>query len=341
MTNKPKTRKPIKTKEPKPIKTKEPKTKKKEKENVYGFPTCDSKLNYPPGYHFTFQNTKKEKNFSKPLQEEPCNHMNCTNMVTVGGPFCKKHLKSHLDYVISPSEHGLGLFTTKKRKKGEPLFVYIGDSLSKDEMNATYGVGSSFLAPYVVNTFVNGEISFIDSALNRHFSSFVNHSGTPNTRLGVGIKRKDGKFIFLNIDGDHHLETSRNNSMLVTFTAIEDIPTGGEILIDYFDDETYDPNIFTSSKHHTCFVPEQSKSLKPSSSPSSSSNQSPSSSSSSSSSNKKKPQDLEDDDDVVKSLLRLTADPLPIRTSDGLIKWQNDDPIGSKHNPIVLFGGRR
>ena len=85
------------------------------------------------------------------------------------------HTVSILGLTIKPSpipDAGLGLFAVKDFPRGSHLTPYLGEILSKSQLDDRYG-DDNFTAPYAVSISSN---VFIDSACHRCIGAYANGS---------------------------------------------------------------------------------------------------------------------------------------------------------------------
>jgi len=188
-------------------------------------------------YHYTNYDTKKRpEGFAKVLNESLCQYPGCNKMVQISLPLCRHHLKDQYHIEVKESgirEAGYGLFTTKKIKHTRTrLFTYDGEIIDKNIMNSRYANEKSF-APYVFQT-ESGVI--IDAALNRHFSSFINHApdseGNEKGKANLCAREdeEDGK---------------------IGIFTLRDINKGEELLMSYGNP----PSISSMVTYGTCVIP--------------------------------------------------------------------------------------
>jgi len=148
------------------------------------------------------------------------------------------HLANVRGLLIGPSAHGLGLFSTQGDRltkaereiftpdkpvfrKGQKIVEYIGEHLSKEEVEYRY---DEFTAPYAIQC---GPDDYIDAALIRCAASVANTAPK---------KQCNCKFI----TDSHHK---------VYLQATKDILPGKEILVDYGDEYVIsEPNVAFSTK---------------------------------------------------------------------------------------------
>ena len=121
-------------------------------------------------------------------------------------PYCFQHARSLLGLEIKDStipNAGLGVFATKPFAVNEAISPYIGETLTKTQMEERYGQD---VAPYALKLSKN---RFIDSACKRGTGSFINTKpGHNNARFSV-----------------HHTSA--------TVRATRPIPAGKEIFVTY------------------------------------------------------------------------------------------------------------
>lgn len=124
---------------------------------------------------------------------------------------------------------GYGLFTTRKIKLNDKiLFKYEGEEMSIEDVNGKYGKTDNF-APYVFK--VSSSNKYTDTACDRHFTSYINHSKTPNLDK-LDFQDDTGKWF-------------------VAFKANRSIEKDEELFIDYISF----PQQITNIIYDTCVIP--------------------------------------------------------------------------------------
>jgi ribonuclease HI/exonuclease III len=132
---------------------------------------------YPPVgplFHFS----RGSALFESPLIETPCQGLGpsglpCPLVTLFHAPYCMSHAVSILGLTVKPSpipDAGLGLFATREFAPGSHLTSYLGEILSKEQLEARYG-DDSFTAPYAVSVSTN---IFIDAACFRGIGAYAN-----------------------------------------------------------------------------------------------------------------------------------------------------------------------
>lgn len=164
-----------------------------------------------------------DASFECALKMDPCSAPGCIKSVTIGLPYCKKHLRTELGLSIKPSRiphSGLGVFATSKRSgaatdvvfpKGAVICAYGGETLSLRDLILRYGVSELRTAPY---TIAYDDEVFLDAACFRSVGSMVNHSMDANASF-----EKQGAGVVL--------------------VASRDITNGEEVLVDYGKDYVF------------------------------------------------------------------------------------------------------
>jgi len=250
---------------------------KNDLKNIYNTEEDEDKLMF---YHFN--ELENHINFGRVLHMSKCCKDNCSKMVQLTKPFCKKHLKENYNVEVKKStiqDAGYGLFTIEDIKKSDNiLFKYEGEELSENEIDAKYGKTDDVFAQYsfratpvfptktiqlqfeaamkledfekakniLLNYFSSSEtvnivecylendslkdVMIIDTACNRHFSSFINHSFKPNLST-------------VHIYNDHKWS--------IGFKALRDIKRGSELFINY----TREPHKSLKVDSSTCVIP--------------------------------------------------------------------------------------
>ena len=107
----------------------------------------------------------------------------CTKRCVIGVPYCWIHLQYQYKLKIKPStieNGGLGLFAFDKKagnqpifEKGQKIIKYVGEQVTREELDDRYGDDHIYTAPYAIQ--VNKNL-FLDSALIRGVGSLANHS---------------------------------------------------------------------------------------------------------------------------------------------------------------------
>lgn len=126
---------------------------------------------------FTFVNEAEDKAFSCKLQAVRCvgkrkDGQRCTRNTIKSLDRCWQHLKSELGLVIKPSNilgAGNGLFTIRYIPKDKNICRYLGEKLTKQQLDQRYGIHAT--APYALE-WKRGYV--IDSACERGVGSWIN-----------------------------------------------------------------------------------------------------------------------------------------------------------------------
>jgi len=127
-------------------------------------------------------------------------------------PLCDKHLALKMGLQIKPSEvHGLGLFTIKERKRGDPLCPLAGEIRSEAQLNALYSYthNPECVAPYCMRI----ASKRVDAFRLRYAWVFANHSRDSNCKVksdGLYATRfiKAGEELLLDYGQDYRFNTT-------------------------------------------------------------------------------------------------------------------------------------
>ena len=69
------------------------------------------------------------------------NGKQCSKKATLTHPYCEEHTESELGFIVKKSlveNAGLGLFTTRKYKRGDVVVEYTGEVLTTEQYNKRY-----------------------------------------------------------------------------------------------------------------------------------------------------------------------------------------------------------
>jgi len=120
------------------------------------------------------------------------NDRKCKAKVCIGVPYCWQHLRIRHHLRIKASEYGKGLFAEHPKRehdheicfnKNDIICPYIGESLTRAQLNGRYGEET---APYAVNH-IN---KYFDAALRRGAGSLANHANPPNFNAAYVYRTK-------------------------------------------------------------------------------------------------------------------------------------------------------
>jgi hypothetical protein len=154
-----------------------------------------------------------------PLQKLPCTAPGCNVLVTIGHPYCTKHLVEHYGVKIAPSQipgAGNGLYTTKPLLAGSYIVPYIGEVISDADFDKRYN-SEGITAPYTV---AEDDGTYIDAAYIRGVGATAN---TQVSRHGMSLLRLCNS----------HLVDHPNSIYPVWLQARVDIAPGEEIYVFY------------------------------------------------------------------------------------------------------------
>ena len=149
---------------------------------------------------FRFWTGNHENEFSCRLKSVRCayvskaTHARCPVHITVGLPFCPRHLAQERKVAIQPSllvPGQMGLFVHAPGvSPGDIVFrlhdriiEYAGEDISAAEVERRYGAGSDFTAPYVLNI----KTWFVDAACVRGAAAFANGVGRVADGANAGV----------------------------------------------------------------------------------------------------------------------------------------------------------
>lgn len=114
----------------------------------------------------------------------------CRKQAVIGLPFCYIHSKTYLRLEVRDSEiegAGKGVFAYNPHadhgrvfSRGQFICEYVGEVLTKDEVDERYGDTDDLTAPYVIQVSAN---RFLDAACRRGIAGVINHSTTPNVQF--------------------------------------------------------------------------------------------------------------------------------------------------------------
>ena len=145
----------------------------------------------PLGKRNVFVFSDGKVSFEGELKDERCEGENekgerCIEITCMHPPFCLWHMNKVLGLSIRPSlipGAGRGLFAVRDFKKNVKLTPYVGEMLTKRELESRYG--SESVAPYALLITNN---KYIDSACVRGVGAYANAAlkeGEANARLSV------------------------------------------------------------------------------------------------------------------------------------------------------------
>ncbi|MBX9853599.1 MAG: SET domain-containing protein [Cytophagaceae bacterium] len=135
----------------------------------------------------------------------------CKRMTVITHPYCAVHTKQELGLVVATSQiklAGLGLYTTKKIKKGTDIIEYDGERISTGKYNKRYEKEDYGAYGMTVNKRVAIDARKTSSGLGRYVCDYTGSGKKPNTE---------------------YLE----DKGIVYITAKRDIEPGEELLVDY------------------------------------------------------------------------------------------------------------
>jgi hypothetical protein len=122
-------------------------------------------------------------------------------------------LQLRVDDSLIPNA-GKGVFATESIFKHQPITKYMGDILSKEELDAKYGADDIYLAPYA---FELNEEWYVDPIENRFVAGYIN----------AGLCPQHNNVMFEVVKHWNPRESQ------VWIMAKRDIQQGEELLIDY------------------------------------------------------------------------------------------------------------
>ena len=138
--------------------------------------------------------------FSGPLKVVRCAYVSpdgvaCPVHITVGLPFCRRHLALEGKVVIKESvlvPGELGLFVDSPgAEPGDIVFrprdnivEYVGDDITAAELQRRYGAGDACVAPYVLHI---GDEQYIDAACVRGAAACANGVGRVSDGANAGF----------------------------------------------------------------------------------------------------------------------------------------------------------
>lgn len=115
----------------------------------------------------------------------------CAGEAWAGAPVCPAHADYEYGVAIAPSAiEGLGLFATSEFRPGDRICPYVGERLTRAELEARYPGDAT--APYAVTT-AKGVI--VDAARLRGLGSFANSGIDPNAVLTDRPELRATRFI--------------------------------------------------------------------------------------------------------------------------------------------------
>lgn len=147
-----------------------------------------------PSYVFVTSRRKDGRVvFSAPLKKRRCKARGCELSVSIGRPYCRRHLISHLGLVIGESDllrkyKGIvtnGVFACRDFCKGDVVAHYSCERATESDLDTRYGGLTDTLHAYSLDDGVasNKSSRYLDAALDRCVASMINDSyGLPRAR---------------------------------------------------------------------------------------------------------------------------------------------------------------
>jgi len=164
----------------------------------------------------------------------------CKVKVTIGLPYCWRHMRALLGVKVAPSRlenAGKGVFAVRNFKKGEFITPYDGEILSKRELDKRYP-GEETVASYTLRYKMRNR--FIDSACERSVGAIFNmhpERKRNNVHLVTAkswARKKRNRSLTSALN--NHIPVKHRKSWRLIAVASKRIESGDELYADYGED---------------------------------------------------------------------------------------------------------
>ena len=183
---------------------------------------------------------------SMTLTQKRCIHIPC-GVRTPLAPYCAKHAHRILGLALKPGRWGCALHTTRKLKKGDVIATYIGE---------IWNPAQGDKRPYAMSH--KDGIRIVDATVYRSWAAMANHRSPGNViveLLNILRNIAGGKTGRVPIVGSPRrcvptalLQNPFLEQEDIPFmVAIQDIPAGDELLLDY----GVDAEVLNNIRHRT------------------------------------------------------------------------------------------